>query len=135
MKDTLAGKCEEVERQLERIHDKDIPVLSYNDENSLACCIRLAYYSAVSKYIIIPEFPSGKGFADVVFVPRNGSGVPAMVFELKYEKSTEAAISQIKQRNYPQRLEDFTGDILLVGINYDKRTKKHICEIEHWNKS
>ena len=46
----------------------------------------------------------------------------------------QAAISQIKARNYPQAVADYTGEILLVGINYDKDSKQHECQIERYKK-
>ena len=106
--------------------------LQYNDENALAYTISLAYYTARQKYLVTREFPAGKGFADMVFLPRPlyAGKLPAIVLELKWNKSAKAAIAQIKAKNYPQGLKDFAGEILLVGINYDKETRKHECEIE-----
>ena len=78
------------------------------------------------------EVPAGKGFADIVFVPREGVTTPAMIIELKYNKSAESAIEQAKDRNYSEFFKDYKGDILLVGINYSKDDpdKKHTCQIE-----
>ena len=42
--------------------------------------------------------------------------------------------SQIKEKKYPSALEAYTGNILLVGINYDKKTKEHQCKIEKLEK-
>ena len=55
-----------------------------------------------------------------------------MIVELKYDKSAPAAIRQIKDRNYIQALKGYTGDALLVGVNYNKNseTKPHRCVIE-----
>lgn len=107
-------------------------MLTYNDENSLSCAISLAYYSARKDYKMIREFPTGRGFADVVFLPLPFSTKPALVIELKYDKSASAAIEQIKERQYTQALEGYSGEILLVGVNYDKnnRNKPHSCSIE-----
>ena len=81
---------------------------------------------------MIRELPAGRGFADVVFLPLPGTGKPAIVVELKYDKSAYAAIQQIKDRNYTQALEGYAGEILLAGINYDKDNgdKPHSCIIE-----
>ncbi|MCI9583709.1 MAG: hypothetical protein HFG46_08540 [Clostridium sp.] len=81
---------------------------------------------------MIREMPSGHGFADIVFLPLPSSGKPALVVELKYEQSADAAIRQIKERHYTQALEGYTGDILLIGVNYSKddRGKTHSCVIE-----
>ena len=132
---TLDGDEEAVARGIDAVHDENTSILSYNNENSMACVLSLAYYYAKNNYIILRELPSGKGFADIVMIPLKNVASPALVIELKYDKSTEAAISQIKARNYPQAVAGYTGDILLVGINYDKDTKQHECQIERWEKS
>lgn len=93
-----------------------------------------AYISCVDEYMEIQELPSGIGYADVVFIPKKGSSKPAMVVELKWNKKTDSAIRQIKDRNYPQVLEQFTDYILLVGINYNEHSKKHSCTIEKFRK-
>ena len=129
---TLDGDEEAVAQGIDVIHDENTSILSYNNENSLACVLSLAYYYAKNNYIILRELPSGKGFADIVMIPRKHVDSPALVVELKYNKGTQAAISQIKSRNYPQTLSDYTGNILLVGINYDRNTKVHECQIERW---
>lgn len=105
--------------------------LQYNDENALSYTISLAYYSARQYYTVIRELPSGKGFADLVFVPRRKySNKPAMVVELKWNHSAETAISQILKNQYPMALEDWKGQLLLVGINYDKKSREHTCKIQ-----
>ena len=114
-------------------HDKSVDsdyIIAYNNELSLSVTLALAYYSARKQYEIIREFPSGEGFADLAFIPRKGVNAPAIVAELKYDKSAEGAISQIKGRNYTDKLTAFSGEILLVGINYDKESKRHECQIE-----
>ena len=92
--------------------------------------ISLAYYNAVKEYTKVREFPSGKGFADIVYIPRKHSDKPAMVVELKYDQSAQGAIAQIKERKYVESLKEYQGNLLLVGINYDKNTKTHECVIE-----
>jgi len=110
-------------------HD-EISILKYNDENSLSCTIHLAFYYAREYYTIVREMPSGKGFADICLIPRPmHMDKPAVVIELKKDKNAQGAIAQIKQRNYVKALEDYKGNLLLVGINYDK-DKKHTCVIE-----
>ena len=133
LKATLRGDSDYVARALRAIHSDESSIFSYNDENSLACVLSIAYYYARNDYHIHREYPTGEGYADLVLIPRKNVSSPALVIELKYDKSTQAAISQIKARNYPQAVADYTGDILLVGINYDKNTKQHECEIEKWN--
>ncbi len=132
LEDTLSGNAESVARGLDKVHAEVASVLTYHDENSLACAIGLAYYSARKDYRLIREMPAGRGFADIVFLPLPHSGRPALVVELKYSRSADTALRQIKERNYLQALEGFCGSILLVGINYDKdnRNKPHDCVIE-----
>ena len=105
--------------------------LQYHDENALSYTIDLAYYSARRYYTVIREMPSGNGFADLVFLPRkNHTDKPAMVVELKWNQSAEGAVSQIKRQEYGKALETYHGKVLLVGINYTKKSKKHTCKIE-----
>jgi hypothetical protein len=119
-----------VAKGLEQAHF-ETSILKYNDENSLSCVISLAYYSARIYYTQIRELPTGKGFADLVFLPRkNHLDKPAIVVELKWDKSAKGAIAQIKDKNYVKALEEYQGNLLLVGVNYDIKTKKHECEIE-----
>lgn len=107
--------------------------LQYNDENALSYTISLALYAAVNFYIVYRELPAGKGYADMVYIPRKGfPDKPALIVELKWNKSAQGAISQIKSRQYMKALEDYKGNILLVGINYDQKTKEHSCKIEQW---
>ncbi len=130
LKATLACDEEKVAELIEQSHQDNTSILKYNDENSLSCVLSLAYYSARKSYIIERELPAGKGFADLVFKPRSNNSNPAMIVELKYDGSAESAIEQIKEKQYMDCLKDYSGDILLVGINYDKKLKKHSCKIE-----
>ena len=113
-----------------KVHNDTTSVLNYNNENSLGCVISIAYYSAKKDYNIYREFPTGKGFADLVFIPRKISEKPAIVIELKWNSTDEGAIQQIKNKKYAESLKLYQGKILLVGINYDKKTKQHSCTIE-----
>ncbi len=88
----------------------------------------LCFY-AENSYHVIREFPTGKGFADIVLLPKKGVQKPAIVIELKFNKDVKAAIDQIHDNQYPGRLADFYGDLILVGISYDKK-KAHDCAIE-----
>ena len=132
LEDTLDGNAESVAEALDRAHTEVASILTYNDENSLGCAIGLAYYSARKDYKIIREFPTGKGFADIVFLPLPHTSKPALVVELKYDKTVETALQQIKDRHYTQALEGYSGEILLVGISYSKenKDKPHSCLIE-----
>ncbi|MGN1202373.1 MAG: AAA family ATPase [Eubacterium sp.] len=130
---TLNGDSDTVAELVERSHAENTSILQYNDENSLACAISLAYYTAQNKYIMHRELPTGKGFADLVFVPRKNVELPAIVVELKHNKTSGTAIEQIKQKNYTEKIAQYTGEILLVGINYDD-DKGHSCVIEKFVK-
>ena len=127
---TLRGDEEAVARAIDAAHDEHTSILSYNDENSLACVLSIAYYYARNDYIIHREMASGKGVADLVFIPRKHVDSPALVVELKKDKTADAAIAQIKQKNYPAKVAQYTDNLLLVGINYDKDKKQHSCVIE-----
>ena len=131
---TWDGDAEKVAGMIDRVHSENTSILTYNDENSLSCVISLAYYYAMNEYIRVREFPTGKGFADVVYIPRKCSDKPAIIVELKYDKSAEGAIAQIKEKRYVESLKEYQGNMLLVGINYDKMTKKHTCVIERYVK-
>lgn len=121
--------AEAVAKGIDRAHD-EIAILQYNDENSLSCTINLAFYFAKEYYTIIRELPTGKGFADICLIPRKlYADKPAVVIELKKDKDAKGAIDQIKRKEYVRALEDYKGNLLLVGINYDKE-KKHTCIIE-----
>ena len=106
---------------------------NYNNEASLRAAIRLAYFTASSKYTIIQELTTGYGFADMGFIPLDKKD-PAMIIELKYDKDAETAITQIKNKNYPKVFENYLDNLLLVGVNYDKTTKVHECVIEKYQK-
>lgn len=136
MEATLLCDGESVARGLDRAHTEVSSILTYNDENFLSCAIGLAYYSARKDYRLIREMPTGRGFADIVFLPLPHTGKPALVVELKYDKSVGTALQQIKDRHYTQALEGYTGEILLVGINYDRENanKPHSCVIERMKK-
>ncbi len=122
--------AEAVAEGIAAVHNETAAMLRYNDENSLSCTVLIAYYSAKVYYMNpIMEFPSGKGFADIVYLPKRNTDRPALLVELKWNRSAEAAVSQIKDREYAVWLEGYTGDILLIGISYDDK-KGHTCIIE-----
>lgn len=136
LEDTLNGDERSVAEGLDRAHTEAASILTYNDENSLACAIGLAYYSARKDYRLIRELPAGHGFADIVFLPLPSVNKPALVVEVKYDKTAHTAIQQIKDRQYTQVLEGYAGEILAVGINYnrDNINKPHSCVIERMEK-
>ena len=135
LSDTLAGKNDAVAKAIELVHQDNTSILQYNDENSLACVLSIAYIAARKDYVMVRELPTGKGFADIVLIPRRNVQRPAMVLELKYNESAITAINQIKQKRYTGCLKDYVGEVLLVGVNYDKKDKIYSCIIEYSNES
>ena len=128
------GREKQVAEGIRRAHF-ETSHLQYNDENALSYTISLALYAARNFYTVHREFPGGKGFADLVYVPRKRfMDKPALVVELKWDKSAEGAIKQIKEKEYCRSLEEYKGNLLLVGINYDKKTQVHTCKIESCRK-
>ena len=133
---TLEGDEEKTASMIEQAHQENTSILKYNDENALACVISLAYYSAKKDYLIYRELAGGKGYADMVFIPRNNVNKPAIVVELKWNKTVSAAIEQIKEKQYVQSLKGYSGEVVLVGVNYvsgkeeNGEFKKHECRIE-----
>ena len=126
---TLKCDAEKVVQLISDSHSENTSILQYNDENSLACVLSIAYYSARKDYILHRELPTGKGFADLVFIPRIGRTLPALIIELKKGRSAEEAIQQIKDNNYIHKVSEYSSEIILVGINYDEK-KGHTCIIE-----
>ena len=126
---TLNCDGEKVAKLISDSHSENTSILQYNDENSLACVLSIAYYSARKDYILHRELATGKGFADLVFIPRIGRTLPALIIELKKGRSAEEAIQQIKDNNYIHKVSEHFSEIILVGINYDEN-KGHTCIIE-----
>ena len=127
---TLRGDEQTVALLVEAAHSENTSIIRYSDENSMACVLAIAYYYAHGDYIFHREFQTGKGFADLVLIPRKNVSTPAIIVELKYNDTTDTAIDQIHNRQYPDKVAEYTGNILLVGISYDKKTKDHQCKIE-----
>lgn len=115
---------------VDKAHE-EISILQYNDENLLSCTISLAFYFAREYYTMIRELPTGKGFADICLIPRKiHMDKPAVIIELKWDKSVSGAIAQIKEKKYIDALSEYQGNLILAGINYDKKIKKHSCLVE-----
>ena len=130
---TLNLEADQLAKQIEKIHTEYVSMIQYNDENSLSSVLTIGYLSAMKYYFKpIRELPSGRGFADFVFIPKPEytGDYPALVVELKWNKDARTAIQQIKEKKYPDTVRQYTGKMLLVGINYDKKTKEHSCIIE-----
>ena len=134
---TLEMDCPVVAAQIEKIHNEYVSVIQYHNENSLSSVLAIAYLSAMQYYFKpVRKLPSGRGFADFVFIPKPEykSDYPALVVELKWNQNAQTAMQQIKDRKYPDSVLEYTGDILLVAINYDKDKKEHQCMIEQYEK-
>ena len=123
-----------VSKMLEKIHNQYTSVIEYNDENSLSSVLTIAFLGTMDYYFKpLRELPTGRGFADFVYIPKpeyKKEDYPALLVELKWNKAAETALQQIKEKKYADSLADYAGKILLVGINYDKKTKEHSCKIE-----
>ncbi|MEE0997961.1 MAG: AAA family ATPase, partial [Paludibacteraceae bacterium] len=126
---TVEGNEEAVAKALDAAHTEVTNPLTYNDEHCFQSAICLAYFYANTRYTLFKELPTGKGYADLVLIPYLPN-IPAMVIELKHNKSAGSALQQIKDKNYCQALNNYKGDLLFVGVNYDEKTKEHSCKIE-----
>ena len=131
--ETIKGNEEAVAHALDESHIHVTSNRSYNNEDALQSAIYLAYIYALNKYTVIKEMTTGKGFADVVYIPFVDD-MPALIIELKHNKCAESAIDQIRNRQYFDSLSHYNGELLLVGINYDEQTKTHTCKIERFKK-
>ena len=128
---------ETVANLLAKVHEDKVPVLEYNSESALRYVVLIAYLAAEKDYLApLNEFPTGKGFADIVYLPKKVSkkGKPALIIELKKDASAKVALEQIKERDYVSRVKEYTDNILLIGINYDSKSKQHSCIIEKYQK-
>ena len=126
---TLDSDTDYVAQSLTNAHMRSTNPLTYNNEASFQSAIGLAYFYATAQYTIIKELPTGKGYADVAFIPFVPN-LPAIIIELKNNKSAQSVLKQIKERKYDDALSNYRGNMLFVGINYDENTKKHECIIE-----
>ena len=128
---------ETVANLLAKVHEDKVPVLEYNSESALRYVVLMSYLAAEKDYLApLNEFPTGKGFADIVYLPKKVSknGKPALIIELKKDASSKVALEQIKERDYVSRVKEYTDNILLIGINYDSKSKQHSCIIEKYQK-
>ena len=130
---TLSMNTQEVAEQIQKIHSEYASSIQYNDENSLSSVLTIAYLSSMQYYFKpIRELPTGKGFADFIYIPKPEyiPDYPALIVELKWNKNAKTALEQIKNKDYPEAIKQYTGNIILVAINYDKKSKNHECIIE-----
>ena len=131
LNDIWSLNSEAVAKIFDEVHQDHTSILTYNNENSLANVIAISLFlSTTNTYNVVRELPTGKGYADLVYLPKSGVNKPALLIELKFDKSAQTAVTQIKEKNYLQFFKDYKGEVLLVGINYSKDTKTHQCIIE-----
>ena len=131
LNDIWSLNSEAVAKIFDEAHQDHTSILTYNNENSLANVIAISLFlSTTNTYNVVRKLPTGKGYADLVYLPKSGVNKPALLIELKFDKSAQTAITQIKEKNYLQFFKDYKGEVLLVGINYSKDTKTHQCIIE-----
>ena len=131
LNDIWSLNSEAVAKIFDEVHQDHTSILTYNNENSLANVIAISLFlSTTNTYNVVRELPTGKGYADLVYLPKPGVNKPALLIELKFDKSALTAVTQIKEKNYLQFFKDYKGEVLLVGINYSKDTKTHQCIIE-----
>lgn len=130
LKDTLSGNEKAVADTIMRVRETNYAPMFYNNEQALRYVIKFAYIICIDYYLKVEELPTGHGIADVVFIPKRDTSLPAMIVELKWNKTAEGALKQIKDKHYPELLSDYVGEMMLVGINYDEETKEHSCKIE-----
>lgn len=128
--DTFAGNGDAVAEAIKNVRATNYAPTFYNNEQSLRYAVKFAYIVCIDKYMKVEELASGKGLADVVYIPKSDTALPALVIELKWEENADNAIDQIKKKDYPAVLKDYFGEIILVGINYDSNTNEHTCKIE-----
>ena len=142
---TLRGDTATVARMVQDAHIDNTSIIKYSDErstfgrsataeNSMSCVLSIAYYYAHGDYIFHREYQTGTGFADLVLMPRKNVAKPAIIVELKYNDTVCTALDQIHRQQYPKKVSEYTGDILLVAISFDKKTKEYRCSIETWRK-
>lgn len=130
LQDTLLMDSQKVADKIAYIHQISVAPNFYNNEQALRSVIRFAYICCIDEFKEIQELSSGHGYADIVYLPKKNSSMPILVIELKWNQKASTAIQQIKEKNYSQIFEGYGSNILLVGISYDEKTKKHECVIE-----
>lgn len=129
---TIRMDADTVARMIESAHFAETTTKNYNEEQALRHTVIMAYLTSIDHYMRFEELASGRGYSDILFLPRRTSSKPALLIELKWDKSADKAVSQIKERQYPEIMKkfDYEGRLILVGLNYSTKTGKHTCKIE-----
>ena len=126
---TLEGDADAVAETLDKAHRDVTSPLTYNNEGSMQSAIGLAYFYARTQYTVVKEFHSGKGYADMAFLPYVPNRIP-MVVEFKIDQNPERGLKQIVEKCYTDAFADLHGPVVLVAISYNKKDKSHSCKIE-----
>lgn len=129
----LEGRSDEVAAGVERAHEDAASIIAYNNEEDLACTLRLAFFSAIRRWQLVRKAPAGKGYANLVMIPLKSSGsIPGIVVELKWNSTASEALAQVRERGYTRAFRGTSaeGNVMLCGIAYDSKTKTHSCVIE-----
>ncbi|ORX57955.1 hypothetical protein BCR36DRAFT_580501 [Piromyces finnis] len=129
LESTLKNDAESLRKLLEEVHEKKIKAGDKIDHGNIKRVIDFAYFSANKIYKVKEEERSGEGFVDYIFYPKNKKG-KIIIIELKLNGSAKRAIGQIYENKYFNNIEKiYTGNILLVGINFNKPSKNYSCII------
>lgn len=134
---TLRLDEDTVARLIQEMHMAETTPQSYHNEQALRYVVLMAYLSSMDHYLRFEELAGGRGYSDILFLPRKFSSKPALLVELKWNKSAEGAIAQIKEKQYTEfmRKFDYDGELLLVGLNYNTKNGVHTCKIERYDSS
>lgn len=132
--DTIHANAEAVAEQIKTVHEESSNPLNRNSEDSLRAAIQVAYFAYKDYYLKCEEVATGEGYADMVYIPKPGRGVPMLLVELKWNKGADTAIRQIREKGYATGLKDYGTEMLLVGISYDVKSKDYECKIEKWRR-
>ena len=124
-----AGDEETVLGLLEAAHDQT-GNRTYNSEAALSYAVQLAFYKAQDDYTLFPEVDTGRGYADLIYIPKHPIH-PALLVELKYNQNADTALEQILRQKYPSRLEQYKGNLILVGISYDRSADSAALNFKH----
>ncbi len=132
---TISMDSDTVAKLIESAHFAETTTKNYHDEQALRHVVIMAYITSIDHYMRFEELASGRGYSDILFLPKRMASKPALLIELKWDKSVDKAVSQIKERHYPEIMKKFgyKGRILLIGLNYSTKTGKHTCKIEEYN--
>ncbi len=129
LKDTLSGNGDEVAKAIEQVRETNYAPQYYNNEQALRYAVKFAYIVCVDRFLKVEELPSGRGLADLVFIPKKNTAYPAIIVELKWNKDVETASDQIEDKRYDAVLRGYSGEIVKAGIIYDTERKVHTCRI------